>query len=240
MIESVAPLIEIAKLNRRLFPNSTEGLDDAAAARRPNGRTNNVVFLAAHVVDARYYLTGLIGGVLSNPFGASLAKVRNVEDMSDPPSMSDIASAWGPVSDDLVARLEALTVEQALRPEAIRFPSRIGLRSEVRRFSCSTSRITSDKLRCSGSTSVSSRCNTVECLRRNRPAAIQRRQSSMPPVTRSSPRSRRPRALFPPEGVPRRSWRNAPRPGRWTRERDSAARFAGVWPVHCRGSRRRR
>jgi len=52
MLEPMKPLLEILKLNSRLFINCLDGVDDEAACRRMSERVNNIAFSSGETYDA--------------------------------------------------------------------------------------------------------------------------------------------------------------------------------------------
>ena len=50
-------------LQSKLFLNCLDGVTDDAAAVRAGGTTNNMAFLAAHLVDSRHWLARVVGTI---------------------------------------------------------------------------------------------------------------------------------------------------------------------------------
>ena len=118
----IGPLHTVLQLNTRLFRNCLADVDDAAAQRRPNERTNNLAFLAAHLIDVRYYLVTFLGGAAENPFAAQLENVRRIEEMEAFPEVRELLATWAEVTPLLEAQLEALDEDALLAPATERFP----------------------------------------------------------------------------------------------------------------------
>ena len=116
------PLNEILDLNTRLFRNCLAGLDAEQAAKRLGDTTNNIVFIAAHVLDARYYLARYLGVEITHPFEESWRKVKTVEDLTDPPELAEISAAWEQVSAALIERFATLTDEDLAAGSKQKFP----------------------------------------------------------------------------------------------------------------------
>lgn len=117
MHPQVAPLFEILTLNTRLFQNSLDGVDDAAAERRPGNGTNNAAFIAVHILDARAYLARMVGVDYHHPFEAELEQVTSIDEMGEFPRLEMVLAEWQELSDLLVARVAELA-EDELRSEA--------------------------------------------------------------------------------------------------------------------------
>ncbi len=122
MHPSMKPLHEILTLNTRLFRNCLDGLDAEQAAKRIGDTTNNVVFIAAHVLDARYYLAGYLGLDVKNPFEEQWRQVKKVEELTDPPALSEILAAWEDVSIALAERFATLSEDDLAAESKQKFP----------------------------------------------------------------------------------------------------------------------
>jgi len=104
----IAPLLDILKLNTRLFLNCLDGVDDETAQTRPGDRVNNMTFIALHLVDARCYLAQYVGLEHENPY-KHLEDVASIEEMQDFPALAELRAAWSDVSERLAARFPALS-----------------------------------------------------------------------------------------------------------------------------------
>ena len=122
MHPSVKPLHEILTLNTRLFSSCLDGLDAEQAAARLGGSTNNVVFIAAHLLDARCYLARYLGLEITYPFEEEWRRVKSVEDLTDPPELAAILAAWKRVSDALAERFGSLTEADLEAESEQKFP----------------------------------------------------------------------------------------------------------------------
>jgi len=116
------PLVEMARLNHRLFLNCLRGLDDAPARKRPSDGVNSIAFIALHVVDARYFLVRQMGGRAESPFAALLKDVNRVADLRACPSVEAIRQAWCAVEGRLERRFAAMPRERLARRSTVRFP----------------------------------------------------------------------------------------------------------------------
>lgn len=122
MIPSVLPLARLAEVNDRLFVNALDGVTDDRARERPTDQTNSIAFVAVHIVDARYFLTKMLGSDLTNPFGDLLKDVASIDQFVDPPPMADVKRAWMAVTPGLAVRLDQLTEEEARADVPRAFP----------------------------------------------------------------------------------------------------------------------
>ena len=118
----IGPLAEILRLNTRLFVNCLDGMNDEQASLRPSAATNNAGFVALHVADARYFLLGLLGAELANPFAALAGDARGIDDLGVLPPLGTIRTAWTAVADAVDHRLQQIAAAELDAPTASRFP----------------------------------------------------------------------------------------------------------------------
>jgi hypothetical protein len=110
------------RLNTRLLANCLDGVDDALAGTRWCERTNHMAFLAAHLVGARAYLTGMLGGDGTDPFHDLLGAAKTIDEADGFPTVAEIMSAWSEVSARLLAALEAVDAETLAASPPFEFP----------------------------------------------------------------------------------------------------------------------
>lgn len=116
-------------LQSKLFLNCLEGITDQDAAVRAGGTTNNMAFLAAHLVDSRHWLARVTGLTIENPFGPRLDGARGIEELKDCPSVEESRQAWRGLATPLEAHLPTLDASVLDQQSSTRFP--IGDRSIV-------------------------------------------------------------------------------------------------------------
>lgn len=121
MVEVIAPLCELLKLNTRLFLNCLDGVDDTMARARPSADTNSIGFLACHVLHARYYLAAFLGLEAVNPFQELFDSAHDVNDLEVPP-LDELRSAWVELSAQLVDRTPEVTEADLGREAGQEFP----------------------------------------------------------------------------------------------------------------------
>ena len=112
----VRPLVQTLELNTRLLLNALDGIDEEAARKRPNERTNHVLFLACHLVDARHYLARSLGLASESPFKAMLDGAKGIDDVKEFPALEEVREAWKDVGERLsryVAELEDADLEKS-------------------------------------------------------------------------------------------------------------------------------
>lgn len=121
MDSPAAPLVAVARLNTDLLPNALADVSEDEARQRPGG-VNPIAFLAAHVLDARHFLAGMLGPPLPNPIGEALADARSADDVTDLPNLADVRREWRAVSAQLEARLAAASPADLAAPSPQAFP----------------------------------------------------------------------------------------------------------------------
>ncbi|HTL05233.1 MAG TPA: DinB family protein [Gemmatimonadales bacterium] len=118
----VAPLAETVRLNTRLFGNCLDGLSELQAQARPSAATNSAAYIAAHLVESRYYTLQTLGVEQSNPLERYTGGWKSIEEIKEWPSLADIRSAWQGVSAALGERLEAIRGEALDAPVTTQLP----------------------------------------------------------------------------------------------------------------------
>ncbi len=121
MDRQLPALHEILKLNTRLFFNALEGVDDEMANRRILEEVNPIIFIACHMMEARFALAGLVGSEAEAPYRDHL----DVDDMSliqEYPPLDGVRQAWEEVSEVLEAGLPAATEEMLSASPPFPFP----------------------------------------------------------------------------------------------------------------------
>ncbi|MFN8652599.1 MAG: DinB family protein [Gemmatimonadales bacterium] len=109
---------DIFALNSRLYRNCLAGLSDAQAQERPTGRgpTNSIAFIAAHLVDSRYYLLNLLGRKVTSPLVGCEGGFNDISKLTNYPSLAEIQVAWGVAGDLLERDLASATAAQLDQP----------------------------------------------------------------------------------------------------------------------------
>jgi hypothetical protein len=110
------------KLNTRLFINCLDGVGDATAQQSPGDCTNNMTFLALHLLDARSFLARYLGVGYHHPYEDSLREVTSVEEMGEYPPLDDVRTAWRDVSDHLTKRFPELRDVELIERSPQDFP----------------------------------------------------------------------------------------------------------------------
>jgi uncharacterized damage-inducible protein DinB len=122
----VQPLARTLELNTRLLLNALDGVDDEAARKRPDDRTNHIAFLACHLVDARHFLARAIGLPSESPFKELLDGAKGIDDVKEFPKLDSVREAWRDVSAKLSSYLAGLDSDELSKPAPFAFPIKGG------------------------------------------------------------------------------------------------------------------
>ncbi len=120
----LTPLADILRLNTRLYRNCLAGLSDELACQRPAGRgpTNSAAFVAAHLVDSRYYLLGLLGSKQTSPLKGATGGFNDINQVTSYPPLPEIQAAWTTAGDALDRQLAQTRTAQLDAPFDPGFP----------------------------------------------------------------------------------------------------------------------
>ncbi|MBD3376814.1 DUF664 domain-containing protein [candidate division KSB1 bacterium] len=99
-------LAQLCSLNSQLYLNTLQDIDDKAAQKRLNSQSNSLAFLASHVLDARYYMTTVIGKPVECPFREIFDKAQSIDDLEVFPPLQDLKTAWQEISVVLCTELK--------------------------------------------------------------------------------------------------------------------------------------
>ena len=108
------------RMNTKLLGNCFAEVGDDLARRRLSEHTNNMAFLAMHLVDVRYFLSRYLGGDAESPFHALLDPIRSIDELREYPSLESILSAWGAslgVVDERMSTLGPEDVDHIREPQ---------------------------------------------------------------------------------------------------------------------------
>ena len=117
----LTPLAETLRLNSRLYRNCLAGFRDEQAQKRPSGAgpTNSAAFVAAHLVDSRYYLLDLLGVKQPSPLKGAPKGFNDIDQVIAFPPLSEIQAAWtaaGEALDRQLGLVNTATLDAPLDP----------------------------------------------------------------------------------------------------------------------------
>ncbi len=110
------------RMNTGLMANCLRDLSDDDGQRRVSEHCNSVTFIAAHMLNARAYLTGQLGGDGTDPFADMLSAVNSIDDVTELPTLAELLPAWHDVSERLLTRLGELTADDLDADAPVGFP----------------------------------------------------------------------------------------------------------------------
>ncbi len=106
-----APLL-MFKMNTKLFINSFTDVDDRIAHMRNNNRTNSMIFIACHLLDARFFMSNYIGAPAHNPYQQLFDKTHGTDNFSHWPPLEDIISLWEDISPKISSKINSLHINE--------------------------------------------------------------------------------------------------------------------------------
>jgi hypothetical protein len=121
MINLIIPINTILKLNTRLFINVLDGIDEEMAQKRANKKTNNIAFIALHILQARFYIATTFGIEAHFPF-PELNEVKSVDEMKSFPELTRIKTLWQEISMILLDHMPQVREEELNAVAKQKFP----------------------------------------------------------------------------------------------------------------------
>ena len=118
----IAPLAGILRINTRLFRNCLDDLTEEQGRLRPSETTNHATFVAAHLVESRYYILKILGAGIPCPLERYLGEWRGIDEITEWPTHKEIRAAWAEASAALETRLKNITAEALDAPSGTRMP----------------------------------------------------------------------------------------------------------------------
>ena len=119
MNKLTAPHIITVGLNTRLITNCFDGVDDELANKRINDSTNPMAFISLHALEARYFLTRVLGAKVQNPYKKLTKDAKTWEDLKEMPPVNEMLNYWKEVGDILLDTLK--NIDESKLQEKVRF-----------------------------------------------------------------------------------------------------------------------
>lgn len=117
------PLSNLLRLHTDLVRNSLSGISGEHALARPLSGSNSIAFIAAHLVDARYYLAATLGSTGKSPLAGVLDDAGSINDVSSLPPIDELRSLWLASEPHVLSAFDASTPEMLATPSGIAFPT---------------------------------------------------------------------------------------------------------------------
>ncbi len=122
MHSSLKPLETILVLNTRLIKNAVDEIDDELAEKRISQNTNSIKFLLCHIVDARFFLAGIMGLSEICPFKDIFDKVQKIEEFNQYPPMDSLMNSFENITSKISVQFIKLDNEAILKQLTNKFP----------------------------------------------------------------------------------------------------------------------
>ncbi len=117
MNTAIKPLAVIFRVNSTLLINAFKDVTEEFSLKRPNKKTNSMMFVLLHTIDARYFLLKHIGVEIKNPFGKYVDWANTIDDIKKYPKLKSVLSEWiklDKLFDEKLNRLSSKKLEAKL------------------------------------------------------------------------------------------------------------------------------
>lgn len=122
MNEKLISLIKTIELNSRLVNNCFENIDQSTAENRINNKTNSMIFILIHLVDARYFFLKIIGSEIQSPYFEITKNIKSIEGFKEYPPLNEILEAWNKSTELLINNFKSINSEKLNSLSEIKFP----------------------------------------------------------------------------------------------------------------------
>lgn len=112
MRREIKPLISIFNVNSMLLLNTFNDVTEELSLKRPNKKTNSMMFLLLHTIDARYFMLKELGVKIENPFGKYVDWANTIDDIVKYPKLKRALSGWKNLDKILTGKLSRLSDKQ--------------------------------------------------------------------------------------------------------------------------------
>lgn len=122
MNSTLKPIASIYKINSILFSNSFKDVDEKVALKRPNKKTNSMIFVAIHLLDARNFILVQLGVKTKSPFAKYVDWAKSIDEIKVYPKLSSVLSEWKKLDPVFMKKLNSLSSKQLETKMKIDFP----------------------------------------------------------------------------------------------------------------------
>jgi uncharacterized damage-inducible protein DinB len=122
MNAAIKPIVSIYRVNSNLLINSFKDVSEELSLKRPNKKTNSMMFLLLHTIDARYYMMKQFGVKIKNPFGKYIDWANTIEDIIKYPKLKRVMADWKRLDKLFVDKCSRLSSKQLEAETDFEFP----------------------------------------------------------------------------------------------------------------------
>lgn len=115
-------MISIYNTNSKLFINSFAKVTEADSLKRPNRKTNSMIFIALHILDARCFILTQIGKPTKNPFAKYVDWAKTIEEIKAYPKLKKILSEWKRIDRIFIEELSSINSRKLNSNQQFEFP----------------------------------------------------------------------------------------------------------------------
>ena len=112
MNSMLKPTASTYKVNSTLLLNSFKDVDEKIALKRPNKKTNSMMFLALHLIDARNFILTQLGVEIKSPFAKYLDWSKSIDEVKIYPKLSRVISEWKKLDTVFMKKMNSLSPKQ--------------------------------------------------------------------------------------------------------------------------------
>lgn len=112
MNSKLKPIASIYKVNSTLFINSFKDVEEKIVLKRPNKRTNSMIFIALHLIDARIFILVQLGVKIKSPLAKYADWAKSIEEIKIYPKLSRVLSEWKKLDIVFMKKLNILSAKQ--------------------------------------------------------------------------------------------------------------------------------
>ena len=106
------PIASIYKVNSTLFMNSFRDVDEKLALKRPNKKTNSMIFIALHLIDARNFILTQIGVKTKCPFAKYIDWADSIDEIKIYPKLSRVLNEWIKTDRIFIKKMNSLSTKK--------------------------------------------------------------------------------------------------------------------------------
>jgi hypothetical protein len=122
MIDLIKPVDSIFFLNTKLFSNCLEGVSEEIYLKRLNDASNNIAFIACHLIDARFYIGSFCGVEIVNPYKEVFDRIKSPGQTDLFPPLKKVAELWKEISIPIENKFKIITGAELQKEAPLQLP----------------------------------------------------------------------------------------------------------------------